>query len=76
METEDLLAGQLQTLATMYAGRSQSTVRENFEHITYRALSLMGAHMQPSEFGQTALASPQALQSWLIRWQRGIRSER
>ena len=70
-QTEDLLAGQLKALGTMYSGRSQSTVRENFEYLTYRALNLMDAHMRPSEFGQTALASPRALQSWFLNWQRG-----
>ncbi len=30
----------------------------------------MGAHMQPGELGHTALASPQALQSWFLKWQR------
>ncbi len=71
LETEDLLAGQLRALGTMYTGRHQGTVRENFEYLAYRALNLMGDHMRPSDFGQTALASPQALQSWFLSWQRG-----
>lgn len=74
-ETEDVLEGQLKALKKLYAGRRQGTVRENFEYLTYRARSLMGAHMRPGEFGQTALASPQALQSWLLSWQRGTKSE-
>ncbi len=71
LETEDLLAGQLKALATMYTGRRQKTVRDNFEYLVYRARNLMGDHMRPSDFGQTALASPRALQSWFLNWQRG-----
>ncbi len=71
LETEDLLASQLKVLGTMYSGRREATVRDNFEYLTFRALDLMGNHMRPDEFGQTVLASPQALETWFLNWQRG-----
>ncbi len=75
LETENLLASQLDALSAMYTGRSKDTVRENFGYLVYRALNLMAPHMGASEFGQTAIAGPDQLESWFLDWQRGFGSE-
>ncbi len=68
--TEDALEGQLLALKAMYSGRRDDTVRENFSYLVYRALALMGADRSPSEFGQSALVSPEQLQAWVLAHQR------
>ena len=70
LDTEDLLAGQLKALSSMYTGRPQNTVRENFDYLAYRALNLMAPHMGTSEFGQTVLAAPAQMEKWFLEWQR------
>ncbi|MEM7586562.1 MAG: P-loop NTPase [Acidobacteriota bacterium] len=72
VETEDLLANQLDALSAMYTGRPKDAVRENFGYLVYRALNLMAPHMGASEFGQTQLAAPAQLESWYLDWQRGF----
>jgi hypothetical protein len=63
---EDLLSGQLSTLRTMFNDRRKDTVRENFAYIVYRALGLMAPHMASTEFGTTAVATPEQLQKWFL----------
>jgi len=63
---EDLLSGQLSTLRSMFNDRRKDTVRENFAYIVYRALGLMAPHMAPTEFGTTAVATPEQLQKWFL----------
>jgi len=65
----DVLAAELRTLHAMYDRRSRDMVRENFAYVTYRALNLMAPHRASSEFGQTALRSPEQLLDWFLRWQ-------
>ncbi len=71
VQTEDLLAGQLRALSTMYSSRPHDTVRENFAYIVHRALHLMAPPMSPADFGQLAIASSEELASWYLEWQRG-----
>jgi MinD-like ATPase involved in chromosome partitioning or flagellar assembly len=66
---EDLLSGQLSSLRTMYSDRRKDTVRENFAYIVYRALGLMAPHMAPTEFGTSAVATPEQLQKWFVNRQ-------
>jgi MinD-like ATPase involved in chromosome partitioning or flagellar assembly len=68
---DDLLSGQLSSLRTMFSDRRKDTVRENFAYIVYRALGLMAPHMAPTEFGTTAVASPDQLQKWFLGRQLG-----
>lgn len=68
---EDLLSGQLSTLRTMFNDRRKDTVRENFAYVAYRALGLMAPHMAPTEFGATAVATPEQLQKWFVGRQLG-----
>jgi MinD-like ATPase involved in chromosome partitioning or flagellar assembly len=63
----DLLDGQLQTLKAMYSDRRRDTVKENFDYITYRSLSLMGAEYGTNELGATQLAAPERLLEWYLR---------
>ncbi len=64
--TDDLLASQLDTLRAMYSDRRKDSVRENFAYIVYRALSLMGPHMAATEFGETAIATPDQIRKWFL----------
>ena len=64
--TDDLLSGQLDTLRAMYSDRRKDSVRENFGYLVYRALGLMGPHMAPTEFGQTAIATPEQIRKWFL----------
>ncbi len=70
LDTEDLLAGQLKALSSMYKGRPQNTVRENFDYLVFRALNMMAPHMGSGEFGQTVLAPPEQMERWFLEWQR------
>ncbi len=70
VETEDLLASQLDALSAMYTGRPKDAVRENFGYLVYRARNLMSPQLGTGEFGLTALAGPDQLESWFLDWQR------
>ena len=72
IDPSSVLGGQLATLRSMYSGRSQGTVRDNFSYIVYRALQLMGRGMAPTEFGATAVLPPEGMVQWYLRRRRGF----
>ena len=60
---------QLDSLRVMFNDRRKDTPKDNFLYMVYRALHLMGAHMAPTEFGETSIATPEQLQRWFLRRQ-------
>lgn len=66
---DDLLGGQLESLRRMYTDRRRDTVRENFNYMVFRALNMMGDHAATTEFGATAIATPEQMQRWFLRRQ-------
>lgn len=68
-QAQDVLSGQLDSLRTMFKDRHKDTPKDNFLYVVYRALHLMGAHMAPTEFGETSIATPEQLQRWFLRRQ-------
>ncbi len=68
---EDVLDGQLRALRALYDTGREETVRENFNYLVYRVMSLLGPDRSPAELGQTVLASPEQLTAWYLARQRG-----
>jgi len=68
-QADDVLSGQLDSLRVMFNDRRKDTPKDNFLYMVYRALHLMGAHMAPTEFGETSIATPEQLQRWFLRRQ-------
>jgi MinD-like ATPase involved in chromosome partitioning or flagellar assembly len=69
LDGNDLLAGQLGALKTMFTDRAKDDVRDNFTYIVYRAMSLMAPHMADSEFGMRQVLQPDQMLNWYLRRQ-------
>ncbi len=73
LQTNNLLAAELEALEAMYTSRRKDAVHENFAYLLHRSLHLMEPPMAATEFGQTALGTPQDLTDRFLDWQHTYR---